>query len=357
MLKKTILNLGLLILLSFGSYAQTDNRCDCIQQFAAELELIDSNKVENLSDSILNTFKRLKRKDENFRRCSDYYSIETNMWTLGKLRIVLMMGRCEISPKAKTMLEEGPLIYEMNFGLQAQMKAEHKAAIYEEERDSLKIKEVLAKAENYMRVFFSMDTTEYGSLTVKQFLDFHGKENVYSQFEYLRKMEKEMDMQLLKVEVIPIDYLIKQKSKLSSVVRVDYSLSIKGEEKKLKNELVAMSNNNGKDWFFIDKTRTDLDAIWVVVDDVYPIALEEKLKKEKIQEIDANSAAELGASFCECMNKIKEDDFMKKFVCMEQLKKHPVFQAKDEMKKLYEFVKANCEKYTGSLIFFSVDKD
>ncbi len=353
-MKNAIVCSLLLLLFATNASAQYPSRCNCIQRFANDLELMDTNQVVNeLSDAVLDRFKRLKREDEKFRLCSDYYTLAFNLWTLGKLRIVQGLGQCELSEKVKAIIESGPLIYEMDFALESKIEEEHKAMNYEENRDSAVLKKLGAKAKDYLDAFFKIDSTEYLRSTIKKYVDFHTEETILSQFVFIERLQKEKAMHVLNINVTPPEYLIQVENNLSTLIEVDYTLSTDDSEKTLNGQLLAMSKDEGANWKFIDIINEELISLWVVVDDLYPIALESKLAKEKAKKINADSPEGLADMYCNCMEQIEVDSFENLMNCINKVKESPYFKSKKDRKKVHQHVFENCLGNSGSLLMFS----
>lgn len=353
---KQTLFIILSFLSSFSLLAQDKKACSCFQIFAEELDKIEKESVLDLSEHIGNKFHQLKRDNPQFKACADFYNLEFNMWTLGKLRIMLGLSSCEISKKARAMLEEGPMIYEMNFELEKQIKDQHKSAIYQQFTDSSVIERVLTESNRFMQAGLESNIEEYLKYLPDWYIDFIGREEM---IQYLIQTGNLMDSLQLSFRLkapIAIPSLLQNDSVLSTLIVHPIVSRMNDKVKESELKVLAISEDNAASWKYISLNKQKIRSFWALNNSIDPIALENKLNSEGATKYAAKNGAELGAHFCDCAKDVDPDDFMKVMACTNILIKHPLWKGFEIIVEVHNYVKEHCEQHKDAFIFMGVNK-
>lgn len=344
---KTGISILILFFSSLFCFSQRENLENCILQLSDELHKTDTSSSNNIPKLFQNTYDKLKLNNSAFKKCSNYWSLKFDLWSKHKLTMAYNSKKFNLTPKFKELIDKGPYIYDTSSKLESKIKTQHNNTVFKEERSDNIIESLLQKSIRFSESYYNKNKKNYYSLISKNYLEFITKKEIEEKFQTLQQ-----NIEILSTNVDEINYLIKTDHSLSTILKVKLKLNINNEQKKITYKLLALSYNNGKKWEFINLRKENLNALWLIVDGVYPIALNNKynLKKSK-KEYPANTPEELGYLFCDCMNKIKTKTYQNLLNCMRTLQSHPLFDKKEDRKKVYNTVKNNCNKYSGSIVF------
>lgn len=355
-MKHTLLLLICCSVLVSNLMAQQNKACSCLQLFAEDLEKIDTNAVTELHDHISNRFQQLKVDNPQFSTCVDFYSLAYNMWTIGKLRIMLQASGCSISEKAKAMLEEGPLIYEMNFKLEKQIKTQHEATQYEQFKDEAIISDVLANSVTFVKAAYTGKAEDYLNFLPNWFIDFYGKEEILQTQTKAGKQLDSLNFQVNLKAPKPVNYFLQKEQLLMSLIAIEAAFKTNERTIDQSVKLLAISEDLGESWNYIDISRSKLNSFWALNRAIDPIALEDKFNSEGSSKYAAKNGTELGTHFCECAKDVDQKDFMKLMACSKILIKHPLWKNLTAKKETYRYVKENCAQHKKALVFMGLDK-
>lgn len=338
--------------LSVSSWAQNDPRCKCLNIFAEAAEKIDTNDVDKIADKMSEMYINLKRSNPEFKKCSDYYSLSYGLWTIGKLRLTQIKTSCPFSEKVMKLINEGPLIYEMKSQREELVEKEYSKRSAETIEDP-KISEHLSKeAEKYMTALMGGDKKTFKTYMHPEYMAFAGEEGLMKPVEMMPVMMKQREVIINAIRVLPVKTLVKEGDVLSTFVSIEVESSTKGKTAPTITQVnLAISKDNGKHWYFIEMRRQKLMALGVILDDVHPIALQQKKDNDFIAQYPAKNAEELGKHYCNCANKLKENDIFSHAKCVQILKKHPLWKDKAMRTEVKTYVKNNCEEKSSKLFF------
>lgn len=354
---KKLLSLSLLLLINLAAFSQTDFRCACMDIFAEKLEAIDQEEVDKLADHIGEIFFSLKAENAQFKTCSDHLSLTFSFWTKMKLNMFFSMTNCKYSETVKEMVGAGPLIYEMDFHVEKLLKEAHEGDSIQLVEDSLVSLALSADAFTYLNASYTGDGETFCAYTPAEYLTYMEKNSFMIALEGIPALFKREKIKIKKITPVPMATFLKQDDVYTTLAKTDVEFDMKGTTKPQEQILLAVSQDAGKHWKFIRMEREKLTALGALMDYINPFAIQQKFNDEKAANYPATSPEELGTYFCDCMNENKKEDFMEMIDCMNILKLHPLWEVREIRQQVFQYVKENCEKYVGNIVFSGLDRD
>ncbi len=356
---KYLILLLVLLLNQLALKAQQQKACTCLQDFAHELEQIDERKVENLTEHIDETFQQLKRDNPEFRTCVDFYNLYYGLWTIGKLRIFMGLNNCVISDRAREMLEQGPIIYEMAFKLEQAIKAQHESTEYQRFTDTAVISSASTRSRAFLKASFSQDTNAYLSFLPSWYIRFFGKEKLAQTLMQENELPDSVDFQVDVKATKPTESLLQKDNVLMSLFGHEVEFKVNDTSVHKQMNVLAISEDLGESWHYLNVINKKVSPYWVLNPVIDPIALEDKFNAEGAAKYAAKNGKELGAHFCECVKDVDPDDFMKVMKCSGILIHHPLWKefSANVHHETYSYVKQNCSAFKDAFIFKALNMD
>lgn len=337
------------LFLSVHSRGQIPTQCFCFEKFTTAIEGVDTSSIEKLDSALLYTFNELKENDIIFKRCSDYLSLSYSFWTMGKMHMLFENQYCQPSEKVKWLIKNGPIIYEMGFMVEKEVKTREKDEDYNIITDSIRWESML----RYYSVHWNNELT----LTDEQildkhhpnYLDFMGKEYVIKNARFMEKQTK------LEYSTSPMEQahsFIEQGEVLSTVFMEKIEVVYNDQKRTATVKWLAFSTNSGEKWHFVNLRQFKLDAVSAIFPFLNSTALVAKRDGDLANKYPASNPQELAEYFCDCMgDAVEKKNMMKEMGCSKIISTHPIWKQKELKPAVYEAVKKTCPENTKTLIF------
>ncbi len=355
MIKKIILFFLLISVIS-NLKASEDPKCKCLNLLNSALLEVDTADIIDKEVYIQNIYDRLKTTSPEFKKCSDYFSLAYNMWTKGKLRVIYQTGTCSNSREFAWWIEQGPIILDMNFDLEKEIEERQLMSEFERLIDTALVSDLMIRVKKFMVSQHNGDINYLLSNFPSDYINFYGTNYLKSNILFQQQIKDSLNLKIEEQVVKRIPSLIKYGETLMSLIVVNVSYSVGKVHKMIRHEVLVISLDEGETWNLLNINYTSLNALSVIMKEIFPIELRNKLDEELSKEYPAKNGTELGEYFCECNNKIEKHDFQGLLDCMKILTKHHLWEVEKNRIQTYKYVKEYCDQHSGNIVFDGVPK-